>query len=190
MRPRRRRKPSPERSAVMRAVKSRDTAPELAVRKLLRAIAPRLPAVPRRPARQARHRLSGAEARDLCARLLLAWPRLRARRPHAQDQRRPTGATRSRAIAPATRPISRRSTALGWRALTIYECELEGPEALRAQAWRSACIDILARLHHVCCAALNRKSSEPASVRGSPMTIAAIRLSRSQRRDRKGRAIA
>ena len=32
--------PSPERSATMRAVKSRDTAPELAVRKLLREIAP------------------------------------------------------------------------------------------------------------------------------------------------------
>ena len=34
------RKPSPERSAVMRAVKSRDTRPEIAVRAMLRAFAP------------------------------------------------------------------------------------------------------------------------------------------------------
>ncbi len=34
------RKPSPERSAVMRAVKSRDTGPELAVRAMLRSLAP------------------------------------------------------------------------------------------------------------------------------------------------------
>ena len=34
------RKPSPERSAIMRAVKSGNTAPELAVRKLLREFAP------------------------------------------------------------------------------------------------------------------------------------------------------
>ena len=33
-------KPSPERSATMRAVKARDTGPELAVRRILRTFAP------------------------------------------------------------------------------------------------------------------------------------------------------
>ena len=78
----------PDRSAVMRAVKSRDTGPELAVRALLRPIAPGY--------RLHRADLPGkpdivygrAQARDFRARLLLAWARLPARRAHAEDQRR------------------------------------------------------------------------------------------------------
>ena len=63
-----------DRSAVMRAVKSRDTGPERAVRVLLARDRARLQAPSRRSPGQAGRRLRRAQARDLCPRLLLARP--------------------------------------------------------------------------------------------------------------------
>lgn len=71
---------SPERSAIMRAVKSRDTSPERAVRKLLTAMGYRY--------RLHSKKLPGApdivfpslEKSDLRSWLLLAWPFVQARR--------------------------------------------------------------------------------------------------------------
>ena len=80
--------PSPERSAVHAGGEiARHAAGARGAEDAARDRA-RLPAAARRPARQARHRLRAAEARDLRPRLLLARPRLRARRAHAQGQRR------------------------------------------------------------------------------------------------------
>ena len=120
---------SPERSAVMRAVKSRDTGPERAVRKLLHEIAPgyRL------------HRADLPGSPDLAyGRRKLAifvhgcfW--------HGHDCARGARAPRENAeywTAKIARNRARDAraladlAALGWRTLVIYECALKDREAL------------------------------------------------------------
>ena len=126
------RKPSPERSAIMRAVKSRDTGPELAVRKLLRAIAPgyRL------------HRADLPGKPDIVyGRRRLAifvhgcfWhghdcPRgARAPRVNATYWRAKVAGNRARDAANLSR-----LAAQGWRSLVIYECALKDLDGLRAR---------------------------------------------------------
>jgi len=126
------RKPSPERSAVMRAVKSRDTGPEIAVRAMLRAIAPGY--------RLYRADLPGKPDIVYGRRKLAIFvhgcfwhghdcPR-GARMPKANADYWRAKIARNRARdAAATAAL----TAMGWRALTIYECELKDPAALRAR---------------------------------------------------------
>lgn len=114
----------------MRAVKSRDTAPELAVRKLLRAIAPG-------------YRLHRA---DLPGKPDIVYSRRRlaifvhgcfwhghdcargARRPRANAAywRAKIAGNRARDEANLAALAAR-----GWRVLVIYECALKDPEALR-----------------------------------------------------------
>ena len=124
------RKPSPERSAIMRAVKSRDTGPELAVRKLLRAMAPG-------------YRLHRA---DLPGKPDIAYGRRRLAIFvhgcfwHGHDCARGDRMPRANAAywrAKIARNRERDEANLaalatcGWRALVIYECALRDPEALR-----------------------------------------------------------
>lgn len=122
---------TPERrSATMRAVKSRDTGPELAVRKLLSSFAPG-------------YRLCRA---DLPGKPDIAYGRRKlaifvhgcfwhghdcprgAREPktNADYWRAKIARNRARDIANLAA-----LDALGWRALVIHECELRDPEALR-----------------------------------------------------------
>ena len=123
---------SPERSAVMRAVKSQDTGPELAVRRLLREFAPG-------------YRLHRA---DLPGKPDIVYGRLRlaifvhgcfwhghdcargARAPKANAEywRGKIERNRARDVA-ALEALA----ALGWRTLMVYECELKEPAALRAR---------------------------------------------------------
>ncbi len=126
------RKPSPERSAVMRAVKSRDTGPELAVRAILRTLAPgyRL------------HRADLPGKPDVVyARRRLAifvhgcfWhghdcPRgARMPKDNADYWRRKIARNRAR----DARNVAALE-AMGWRALVIFECALKDPAALRAR---------------------------------------------------------
>ena len=123
--------PSPERSATMRAVKSRDTTPELAVRKLLREIAPgyRL------------HRADLPGKPDIVyGRKKLAifvhgcfWHGhdcARGNRPpreNADYWRRKIAGNRARDAAHLEA-----LTRLGWRTLVVFECALKNPPALRA----------------------------------------------------------
>ena len=123
-------KPSPERSATMRAVKSRDTAPELFVRKIVRGLA-------------SGYRLCRA---DLPGKPDIVFGRKKlaifvhgcfwhghdcargarmpkTNRPYWQDK---IARNRARDLAHVAA-----LEVLGWRALTIYECELRNPEALR-----------------------------------------------------------
>ena len=126
------RKPSPERSATMRAVKSRDTRPELVVRKMLRAIAPG-------------YRLQRADLPGkpdiVYGRLKLAifvhgcfWHghdcRRGARMPKDNADYWRAKIARNRARDAAT--LAALAT-LGWRALVIYECELKDRAALSAR---------------------------------------------------------
>ncbi len=123
---------SPERSATMRAVKSRDTGPELAVRKMLRAIAPgyRL------------HRADLPGKPDIVyGRRKLAifvhgcfW--------HGHDCARGARPPRDNADYWAAKIARNRArdaqtleklAALGWRALVVYECALKDPIALEAK---------------------------------------------------------
>ncbi|MGO4869650.1 MAG: very short patch repair endonuclease [Roseiarcus sp.] len=125
-------KPSPERSAVMRAVKSRDTGPELAVRAMLRALAPG-------------YRLNRA---DLPGKPDIVYGRRRlaifvhgcfwhghdcprgARMPkdNADYWRQKIARNRARDVkAVAT------LEAMGWRVLVVYECALKDPAALSAR---------------------------------------------------------
>jgi DNA mismatch endonuclease (patch repair protein) len=123
---------SPERSAVMRAVKSKDTGPELAVRRLLREFAPG-------------YRLHRA---DLPGKPDIVYGRLRlaifvhgcfwhghdcargARAPKANAEYWRGKIARNRA-----RDVRNLSAlaALGWRTLVVYECELKEPAELRAR---------------------------------------------------------
>ncbi|MGD0640626.1 MAG: very short patch repair endonuclease [Roseiarcus sp.] len=125
-------KPSPERSAVMRAVKSRDTGPELAVRAMLRALAPG-------------YRLNRA---DLPGKPDIVYGRRRlaifvhgcfwhghdcprgARMPkdNADYWRQKIARNRLR-DASAVAALE----ATGWRVLIVYECALKDPVALRAR---------------------------------------------------------
>jgi DNA mismatch endonuclease (patch repair protein) len=115
---------SPQRSATMRAVKSRDTSPELAVRALLRAFAPgyRLHRrdIPGNPdiayvGRRQAIFVHGCfwHGHD-CAR--------GARMPKANADYWRAKIARNRARDEAHRE---KLAALGWRALTIWECELK-----------------------------------------------------------------
>jgi DNA mismatch endonuclease (patch repair protein) len=115
---------SPQRSATMRAVKSRDTTPELAVRALLRAFAPgyRLHRrdIPGNPdiayvGRRQAIFVHGCfwHGHD-CAR--------GARMPKANADYWRAKIARNRARDEAHRE---KLAALGWRALTIWECELK-----------------------------------------------------------------
>ncbi len=124
--------PSPERSATMRAVKSRDTGPELAVRKMLRGIAPG-------------YRLHRA---DLPGKPDIAYGRrklvifVHGCFWHGHDCARGARAPRDNADYWAAK-IARNRTrdaqnleklaALGWRALVVYECALKDPAALEAR---------------------------------------------------------
>ena len=125
-------KPSPERSAVMRAVKSRDTTPELAVRKILREFAPG-------------YRLHRA---DLPGKPDIAYPGRRlaifvhgcfwhghdcprgARMPKANADYWRAKIARNRARDAATLEALK---AMGWRTAVGYECALRDREALRAR---------------------------------------------------------
>jgi DNA mismatch endonuclease (patch repair protein) len=118
-----------QRSAIMRAVKSRDTGPELAVRKMLRDIAPG-------------YRLHRA---DLPGRPDIAYGKRKlaifvhgcfwhghdclrgAREPkhNAEYWRAKIQRNRARDIANV-----QSLEAIGWRALTIYECALKDRDAL------------------------------------------------------------
>ena len=123
---------SPERSAVMRAVKSQDTGPERAVRRLLREFAPG-------------YRLHRA---DLPGKPDIVYGRLRLAIFvhgcfwHGHDCAR--GARAPKANAEYWRGKIERNrardvrnlaalAALGWRTLVVYECELKEPAALRAR---------------------------------------------------------
>src|SRR5271154_3307346 len=124
--------PSPERSAIMRAVKSRDTKPELVVRKLLRSIAPgyRLCRVdlPGKPdVVYGRRRLAifvhGCfwHGHD-CAR------GARAPRTHAAYWSAKIARNRARDEATLQRLVAQ-----GWRTLVIHECELKDIDALQSR---------------------------------------------------------
>lgn len=126
------RKPSPERSAIMRAVKSNDTGPELAVRAILRSLAPG-------------YRLHRA---DLPGKPDIVYGRRRlaifvhgcfwhghdcprgARMPKANADywREKIGRNRAR-DAQTVKALE----AMGWRPVVIYECALKDPAALRAR---------------------------------------------------------
>ena len=121
-----------DRSAVMRAVKSRDTGPELQVRKLLRAIAPG-------------YRVNRA---DLPGKPDIVYGRRRlaifvhgcfwhghscprgARRPKANAEYWQEKIARNRARDEKTLAAY---AAMGWRTLVIFECELKDSGALSAR---------------------------------------------------------
>jgi DNA mismatch endonuclease, patch repair protein len=125
-------KPSPERSAVMRAVKSRDTKPELAVRKMLRALAPGY--------RLHRADLPGKPDIVYAGRRLAIFvhgcfwhghdcPRgARSPKDNADYWRAKIARNRTRDADAVTR-----LEAMGWRALVIFECALKEPAALKAR---------------------------------------------------------
>ncbi|MBM3608658.1 MAG: DNA mismatch endonuclease Vsr [Alphaproteobacteria bacterium] len=121
---------NPSRSAIMRAVPSRDTSAELAVRKLLRPIAPG-------------YRL---HRKDIPGKPDIAF--IGAKRAifvhgcfwHGHDCKRGARMPKSNAEywrAKIARNIARDArhraalAALGWRVLTIWECEIAQPAALR-----------------------------------------------------------
>jgi len=121
---------SPERSAIMRAVKSRDTRPERAVRKLLHELAPG-------------YRLHRA---DLPGKPDIAYGRRKLAIFvhgcfwHGHDCARGARAPRENAeywVNKIARNKARdaRNLAdldrLGWRTLVVYECALKHPDALR-----------------------------------------------------------
>jgi DNA mismatch endonuclease, patch repair protein len=121
-----------DRSAVMRAVKSRDTSPERAVRALLRPIAPG-------------YRLNRA---DLPGKPDIAYGRLKlvifvhgcfwhghdcargARMPKANADYWQAKIARNRARDATTLAAY---SAMGWRVLVVYECELRDKAALSAR---------------------------------------------------------
>lgn len=123
---------SADRSAIMRSVKSRDTGPELGVRKLLRAIAPG-------------YRL---HRKDLPGKPDIAYGRRRLAIFvhgcfwHGHDCARGARAPKTneaywRAKIAGNRARDARVcatlSALGWRVLTVYECELKNSVALAAR---------------------------------------------------------
>ena len=121
-----------DRSAVMRAVKSRDTGPELQVRKLLRAIAPGY--------RLNRADLPGKPDIVYAGRKLAIFvhgcfwhghdcPR-GARAPKANAEYWQGKIARNRARDEKTLAAY---AAMGWRTLVIFECELKDSGALSAR---------------------------------------------------------
>ncbi|HXT06943.1 MAG TPA: very short patch repair endonuclease [Roseiarcus sp.] len=123
--------PSPERSAIMRAVKSRDTAPERAVRALLREIATGY--------RLHRADLPGKPDIVYGRRKLAIFVHgcfwhghacargARAPRDNADYWRAKIARNRARDAANLEK-----LAALGWRTLVVYECALKDGAALRA----------------------------------------------------------
>jgi DNA mismatch endonuclease (patch repair protein) len=121
-----------QRSATMRAVKSRDTGPELAVRKLLRQIAPGY--------RLCRADLPGKPDIAYGKRKLAIFvhgcfwhghdcPR-GAREPRANSEYWRAKIARNRARdAVHAHALAEK----GWRVLTIHECELKDRDALRGR---------------------------------------------------------
>ena len=119
-----------DRSAVMRAVKSRDTAPERAVRAMLREIAPGY--------RLHRADLPGKPDIVYAGRKLAIF--VHGCFWHGHDCARGARAPKANADywrAKIARNRARDLTtlaaieAMGWRALTIHECELKDPAAIR-----------------------------------------------------------
>ena len=121
-----------DRSAVMRAVKSRDTEPELAVRVLLRPIAPGYRLQPRRSAGKAGYRLHVPQARDFRARLLLARAQLHARRTQPKAN---ADYWRAKIARNCDRDVKTLAAyaAMGWRTLVVHECELKDKASLSAR---------------------------------------------------------
>ncbi len=126
------RKPSPERSAVMRAVKSRDTGPELAVRAILRSLAPGY--------RLHRADLPGKPDIVYAGRRLAIF--VHGCFWHGHDC--PRGARMPKENADYWRQKIARNRvrdarnvaaleAMGWRPLAIFECALKNPADLRAR---------------------------------------------------------
>ncbi len=125
-----------DRSAVMRAVKSQDTAPERALRKLLHAVAPGY--------RLHRADLPGKPDVVYGQRRLAIFMHgcfwhghdcKRGARPpknNADYWRRKIARNRARDEANVAA-----LEALGWRALTIFECELKNEDALKARLARA-----------------------------------------------------
>ena len=127
---------SPERSATMRAVKSRDTGPELAVRKICRAFAPGY--------RLHRADLPGKPDIVYGPRKLAIFVHgcfwhghdcargARAPKANAEYWRDKIAGNRAR-DARSLKALR----ALGWRTLVVYECALKRPDALRARLRRA-----------------------------------------------------
>jgi DNA mismatch endonuclease, patch repair protein len=133
---RRAQRPAYDRSAVMRAVKSRDTGPERAVRAMLRRIAPG-------------YRLQRA---DLPGRPDIVYGRRRLAIFvhgcfwHGHDCPRGARAPKNnadywRAKIARNRARDEKTLAayaeMGWRTLVVYECELKEPAAVEAQLKRA-----------------------------------------------------
>jgi DNA mismatch endonuclease (patch repair protein) len=123
---------SPERSATMRAVKSHDTGPERAVRKLLRELAPGY--------RLHRKDLPGSPDIAYGRRRLAIF--VHGCFWHGHDCKRGARPPRENAdywSAKIARNRARDARALlelhaqGWRTLVVYECALRDPDALRAR---------------------------------------------------------
>jgi DNA mismatch endonuclease (patch repair protein) len=124
--------PSPERSATMRAVKSRDTAPERAVRKLLAGIA--------RGYRLHRADLPGTPDIVYGRRKLAIFVHgcfwhghdcargARAPKTNAEYWRGKIARNRARDAR-----VAEELRELGWRTLVVHECALKNPDALSAQ---------------------------------------------------------
>ncbi len=124
--------PSPERSATMRAVKSRDTGPERAVRQLLSGIA--------RGYRLHRADLPGKPDIVYGRRKLAIFVHGCFWHGHdcARGARAPkTNADYWRAKIARNRARDARVAdelrELGWRTLVVYECALKNPDLLRAE---------------------------------------------------------
>jgi DNA mismatch endonuclease, patch repair protein len=118
-----------QRSAIMRAVKSRDTAPELAVRALLRAFAPGY--------RLHRKDIPGNPDIAYVGRKQAIF--VHGCFWHGHDCARGTRMPKANADywrAKIARNVTRdaahrtRLEALGWRALTVWECEIRDKSAL------------------------------------------------------------
>lgn len=127
--------PSPQRTALMKRVRRRDTAPELAVRKFLHA-------------RGLRFRL---HVRELPGTPDIVLPRHRAvvfvngcfwhghDCPHGSVQARSNAGFWRDKIEDNRRRDSRKSVelaALGWHVITVWECESEDPSVLQSVATR------------------------------------------------------
>jgi DNA mismatch endonuclease, patch repair protein len=124
--------PSPERSAIMRAVKSRDTKPELVVRKLLRSIAPGY--------RLHRGDLPGKPDVVYGRRRLAIF--VHGCFWHGHDCARGARAPRTNAAYWSAKIARNRArdeanlkalAAQGWRTIVVYECALRDLDALRAR---------------------------------------------------------
>ena len=119
-----------DRSAVMRAVKSRDTSPERAVRALLRPIAPGYGFIAT-IAGEAGRGLRLPQARDFRPWLFLAGhdcPRgARMPKANAEYWRAKIARNRDRDKALAE------NSAMGWRAIVVWECELKDKASLSAR---------------------------------------------------------